>query len=181
MITLLGKLDAIMNEMRTVFAKMGSEAVPQLATEILSARRVLVYGVGRNGLMLQAFAMRLMHLAIDAHFIGQLTTPSVGRGDLFIAASALGRLPSADAYISAAKNAGLRTAVITARPGDAVPCDFIVHLPAQTMGDAQTSLLPLGSPFELALHVFLELTVLQLMDRLGRTNDDLASRHANIL
>jgi hypothetical protein len=44
-----------------------------------------------------------------------------------------------------------------------------------------TSLLPLGSPFELALALYCDLTVIELMRRLDLGNDDLARRHANLL
>ena len=44
-----------------------------------------------------------------------------------------------------------------------------------------SSVLPLGSPFELALSLLCDLTVAELMLRLGRSNDDLAKRHTNLL
>ena len=49
------------------------------------------------------------------------------------------------------------------------------------MADPMTSVLPLGSPFELALSLVCDLTVAELMPRLGRSNDDLAKRHTNLL
>jgi 6-phospho-3-hexuloisomerase len=49
------------------------------------------------------------------------------------------------------------------------------------MADPPGGLLPLGSGFELALWLFCDLVVVELMRRLGQSNDDLASRHANLL
>jgi 6-phospho-3-hexuloisomerase len=175
------RLEAILDEMRAIFGGMDGTAVMQLADGILRARQTFLYGVGRNGLILQAFAMRLMHLSLQANFVGQLTVPPADRGDLFLAASALGRLPTADALILRAGELGARMAVITARPDRVVRCDLVIHLPAQTMADTMTGPLPLGSPFELALHLLCELTVIELMARTGRTNGDLAARHANLL
>jgi len=174
-------LDAILAEMRGVFARMPDDAVPQLGREIVAARRVLLYGVGRTGLALQAFAMRLMHLGLDAHFVGQLAAPPVGSADMLLAVLAVGRLPTADALIGTAKSAGARIVVISARPGSVQGADLVLPLPAQTMADPMTSLLPLGSPFELALSLLCDLTVVELMARLGRSNADLAARHANLL
>ena len=173
-------LEPLLAEMRGVFERMPDGAISGLAEEIVRARRILVYGVGRNGLVLQGFAMRLMHLGLDGHFVGQLSAPPVGEGDLLLAAVALGRLPTADAVIGSARAAQARVAVVTARP-DAASADLIVALPAQTMADPMTSHLPLGSPFELALHIFCELVVVELMRQLGRSNADLAARHANLL
>lgn len=176
----LDRLDTVFAEMRAVFAAAPG-AVDQLAWEIQSAKRVTLYGVGRNGLVLQAFAMRLTHLGIDAHFVGQLSAPPVASGDLVIAAIALGRLPTADAILAAARKAGARTLAITARPKLVDGADTVIDLPAQTMADAPKSLLPLGSAFELALSLLCDLTVVDLMQRLKRSNADLLARHANLL
>ena len=173
-------LAAIFDEMRDVFARMPPDAHVQLTRELVRARRILVYGVGRNGLVLQSFAMRLMHLGLDGHYVGQLAAPPVGPGDLLFTALALGRLPTGEAIINAARTAGARIVVVSARP-DAVAADLVISLPAQTMADPMTSILPLGSPFELALSLFCELTVVELMHLLGRGNSDLAARHTNLL
>ncbi len=175
------RLEAILAEMREVFARMPADAVAQLAREIANARRILVYGAGRNGLALQAFAMRLMHLGLDGHFVGQLAAPPVARGDLLLAALSVGRLPTGDAIIGSAKAAGARIAVISGRPELVLAADLVVPLPAQTMADPMTSILPLGSPFELALWLLCDLTVVELMTLLGQSKADLAARHANVL
>ncbi|MEP7206270.1 MAG: 6-phospho-3-hexuloisomerase [Casimicrobiaceae bacterium] len=174
------ELDAILEEMRGVFAGVSPDAVGQLAQEVVGARRILVYGVGRTGLALQGFAMRLMHLGLDGHFVGQLSAPPVAAGDLLVCALALGKLPTGDAIIASARRAHARVAIITARP-QLVSADLVIGLPAQTMADPMTSLLPLGSPFELALSLYCDLTVIELMRRLELGNDDLATRHANLL
>jgi 6-phospho-3-hexuloisomerase len=175
------RLETVLTEMRDVFARMQADAVPQLAQEITDARRILIYGAGRNGLVLQAFAMRLMHLGLDGHFVGQLATPPIGKGDLFLTALSVGRLPTGDAHIGSAKGAGARVAVISARPALVQGADLVVPLPAQVMGDPVTSILPLGSAFELALSLLCDLTVIELMTRLGHSNADLAARHTNLL
>jgi 6-phospho-3-hexuloisomerase len=175
------RLEAVLNEMREVFARIPANAVAQLAREVAAARRVLLYGAGRNGLVLQAFAMRLMHVGLEGHFVGQLATPPVGEGDLLVTALSVGRLPTGDAIIGSAKAAGARIAVISARPHLVQSADLVISLPAQVMGDPMTSILPLGSPFELALSLFCDLTVVELMAVLGRSNADLAARHANLL
>jgi 6-phospho-3-hexuloisomerase len=175
------RLDAILAEMRDVFARMPEDSVPELAREIAKAHRVAVYGVGRTGLVLQAFAMRLMHLGLDAHFVGQLAAPPIGKDDLLFAALSVGRLPTADALIGTARSAGARIAAISARPDLVQAADLVIPLPAQTMADPTVSILPLGSPFELALSLFCDLTVVELMELLGRANRDLAARHANLL
>ena len=118
--TMLSELDRVLAEMRGVFTGMESDAVSVLAQECAGARRVFLAGVGRNGLVLQAFAMRLMHLGVDAHFVGQLSAPPIGAGDLMIAAASIGSLPSLAALIATARRNGARALVISAKP-DKVP------------------------------------------------------------
>lgn len=174
------RLEAVLTEMRAVFAA-APDAVTDLAAAVHAARRVLIYGVGRNGLALQGFAMRLAHLGLDAHFVGQLSAPPVAGGDLVLVAAALGRLPTADAVLATARAAGARTLVVTARPDIVGDADAVIRLPAQTMADPPRSALPLGSAFELALWLLCDLAAVELMQRLGQTDADLAARHANLL
>ena len=116
MITTSQRLEAVLDEMRGVFARMDAEAVPQLAGAIIAARRIFLYGAGRTGLVLQAFAMRLTHLGLDAHYVGQLSAPPAASGDLFVVALAVGTLPTGDALATSARAAGAKVAVISARP-----------------------------------------------------------------
>lgn len=179
--TIKDQVEQILAEMRGVFARVAPDATQKLAKEITQARRILVYGAGRTGLALQAFSMRLMHLGLDGHFVGQLAAPPVGKGDLLVCVLSVGKLPTGDALIQTAKGAGARVAVISARPNLVQNADLVIGLPGQTMADPVTSLLPLGSSFELALTLFCDLTVVELMKQLNRSNDDLAARHANLL
>jgi 6-phospho-3-hexuloisomerase len=174
------QVEQVLAEMRGVFARVAPDAVDRLADEVARAPRVLVYGAGRTGLAMQGFAMRLMHLGLDGHFVGQLSAPPIGKGDLLVCVLSVGTLPTGDALIRSAQRVGSRVAVISARP-QIVAADLVIGLPAQTMADPMTSPLPLGSPFELALTLLLDLTVVALMKRLGRSNEDLAARHANLL
>jgi D-arabinose 5-phosphate isomerase GutQ len=90
-------------------------------------------------------------------------------------------MPTGDVHIATAKAAGARVAVISARPEMVSKADLIITLPAQTMADPMTSILALGSPFELALTLLCDLTVAELMTALGRGNTDLGARHTNLL
>jgi 6-phospho-3-hexuloisomerase len=179
--TTLDRLDRILVELRGNFAAMPEGTVDRLATAVLEANRIALYGVGRTGMAVQGFAMRLAHLGRDAHFVGQLAAPPVGQGDLFIAALALGRLPTGDALLATARAAGAMTAVVTTAPEKVEGADLVLHLPGRTMADPPSPDLPLGSGFELALSLYFDLTVVELMGRLGMENADIAKRHANLL
>jgi 6-phospho-3-hexuloisomerase len=174
-------IDAVFAEQQATFAALDAASLEALADEIDGARRVFLYGIGRTGLAVQGFAMRLAQCGLDAHFVGQLAAPPAGPGDLYVSAVALGALPTADTIAAAARRSGTRIAAITARPDRVPDADLIVRLSAQTMADPPQSMLPLGSPFELALHLLFEHLCLTLMARRGLDAAALAARHANIL
>ncbi len=174
-------IDAVFAEQKKAFAALDAAQLAAFAAEIDKARRVYLYGIGRTGMAVQGFAMRLAQCGLDAHFVGQLAAPPAGPGDLYIAAVALGSLPTADAVAGAARRSGARIAYVTARPNAVPDADLALVLPAQTMADPPESILPLGSPFELALHLLFEHLCLDLMARRGLDAAALGRRHANIL
>ena len=55
---------------------------------IVAAKRIVVFGLGREGLQMRGFAMRLFHMGRDVAVWGDMTTPALGPGDLFIASAA---------------------------------------------------------------------------------------------
>jgi 6-phospho-3-hexuloisomerase len=172
-------------ELAGVFTKMPDDAGDELIAAIVGASRVAVYGAGREGLAIKGFAMRLHHLGLDAHVVGDMTTPPLGPGDLLIVTSGQGRLPTGEALMAIASAAGARTAVVTAEPGERAPraADIVTVIPAQTMASdqrAEGSILPMGSLFEFAEAIFLELLVLKLRARLGETSASMRARHTNL-
>ena len=111
--------------------------------ELAAARRIVCYGVGREGLMMRALAMRLYHAGLDAHVVGDMSCPPVGAGDLLVVSAGPGGFSTVDGLIGVAKQAlCARVACVTARPEGtaAMASDRILPIPAQTMasdkGDA---------------------------------------------
>lgn len=80
-------LEDALNELRPVCQAIEPRALEELVAELMAARRVVTYGVGREGLMMRALCMRLMHSGLDAHVAGDMSTPAVGPGDLLIASA----------------------------------------------------------------------------------------------
>ena len=65
---------------------------------------------------MRGFAMRLFHMGRDVAVWGDMTTPALGAGDLFIASAGPGDLPTAQTLVEIARKAGARTALVTAQP-----------------------------------------------------------------
>lgn len=175
-------------ELDRVIAGIDDEAFARFVSVLAGARRLVLHGVGREGLMMRALAMRLYHLGMDAHVLGDMTTPPVGAGDLLVVSAGPGYFSSVDALARTAKSAGAGIACVTAQPGGAVPefADHLLVLPAQTMADdrpgesAVPSVLPMGSLYEGAQYIAFELVVLALRDKLDVTPEALRERHTNL-
>lgn len=174
-----------LGELADVFAATADAALETICEELTVARRIVCHGVGREGLMMRALCMRLMHLGLDAHVAGDMTAPPVGPGDLLAVSAGPGAFATVLALMGVARDAGARTLVVTAQPGGEAPrrADAVVHLPAQTMADdrgAAAGLLPMGSLYEAAQLVFFDLVSIRLRDRLGQGAEAMRARHTNL-
>ena len=159
-------------------------------------KKIFVVGVGRSGFVGRAFALRLMNLGFNVYFLGETITPAAGKEDLVIAISGSGTTRFALTASSAAKEIGTRVAAITSYPksplGDVA--DLILpiggrtklgwpkeedYLARQLIGERET-LSPLGSIFENNCMVLLDSLVVELMHRLGKTEEEMRKLHATI-
>ena len=182
------------------FQDMAQDAAAQIAASVTSidpaqmaaliqalaeARRVVVHGLGREGLMMRALAMRLYHLGLDVQMLGDMATPPLGAGDLFLLSAGPGAFATLDALIDIAKTAGAGSFCITAQADGrtALACDGKMVIAAQTMANDQgkdASALPMGSLYEGAMFLTCELLVLALRDHLGVTPEQMRARHTNM-
>lgn len=153
---------------------------------IADARRIVIYGCGREGLQLQGFAMRLHHLGREATMQGAMTAPPLGPGDLFITSAGPGELTTVTALMKVAQTAGASVLFLTgeSETPSATLADQVLHIPAQTMARDQsatkTSILPMGSVYEGAMFVLFEVMVLRLAEMLGETPEAMRARHTNM-
>jgi 6-phospho-3-hexuloisomerase len=175
-----------LSELGTVFARLDDAQVDLVVEEIATARRVVVFGGGRERLQIMGFAMRMFHMGLNAAVEGDMTTPAVGKGDLFLVTCGPGYISTAQALMGVARAAGAKVLMITAQPDGrcAALADQILLLPAQTMADDQgekkSSVLPMGSLFEGALFVLFEVMVLKLKTRLNISADAMRANHTNL-
>ncbi|OEL26112.1 hypothetical protein BAE44_0012870 [Dichanthelium oligosanthes] len=170
--------------------------VSELATAAARGGRVFVHGVGREGLMMRGLCMRLAHLGLPAHPVGDVTAPPAGDGDLLVASAGPGAFSTVDAICAVARGAGARVLLLTARPEGDFPrrqADVVAHLPAQTMADEEEvaeataterspsrAKLPMGSLYEGAMFVLFEMVVLELARVLGQSPAQMRARHTNL-
>ncbi|MEM0380702.1 MAG: 6-phospho-3-hexuloisomerase [Desulfurococcaceae archaeon] len=156
--------------------------------------RVLIIGAGRSGLIGKAFAMRLLHLGFQVYVLGETIIPRIRENDLVIAISGSGRTKLIITAAEAAKVVKAKVIAITSYPDSPLAkiSDLIVTVPGRTkiaeeedyftrqILGIHESLAPLGTLFENAVLVFLDGVIAELMNKLGKTEEDLRNEHANI-
>ena len=168
-VTELGR--EVLRELDRTLAAISTEEVDRLLTAVIEAPRVFVAGAGRSGLAVKAFAMRLMHMGRQVYVAGETVTPGVGAGDLLIVGSGSGETASLRTMVQRAKDVGAKVALVTIFPDSPIGkiADVVVTIPAPTpkssSGGQPVSIQPMGSLFEQSLLIFLDLLILQLMEK----------------
>lgn len=145
---------------------------------------VFVAGAGRSGLVGRAFAMRLMHMGFKAYVVGETVTPAVSSGDVLIAISGSGNTKSVVEIGRKCKEIGASVVAVTSKDGSdlkKLPALNVI-LPAKSKDDESgnsVSKTPMGTSFEILALVFLDSVIMQLIDLIGVSEDEMKARHAN--
>lgn len=114
--------------------------------------RVFFSGQGRSGLSAAMAAMRFMHIGHKAHFCGDVTSPSVRRGDVMVIISGSGETPTSVNFGRIANSEDAHLIVITQRP----------HSTLAQLADTVLPV-PIDFSFQLGGNLF-EVTTLILLD-----------------
>ena len=184
----------ITEHVEDVANSLEKKEVNSLVRRILKAKKLFVYGAGRSGLVARAFAMRLMHLGINVNVIGGIVTPAIGKRDLVLLISGSGESTSVVNSANIAKKVGAKVCLITSYPESSAGkmADYTLTVKGRTklkgekdfllrqMKGEHYTLAPLGTLFEISVLVFLDSLIVELMDRLKITEDDMRIRHATI-
>ena len=159
-------------------------ALARFSEQVVEAGRVFVLGAGRSGLALQMTAMRLMHLGLDVHVVGEVTAPAIGADDLLLTASGSGTTEGIVRNARSAVSVGARVAVITtaAESPLAALASALIVVPAAGKLDRSESASNqyAGSLFEQSVVLISDALFHALWKRSGRSADELWPRHANL-
>ena len=178
-----------MDSVETVLAEIGKVAnlvdrdeMSAMEHEILRAKRVYLAGVGRSGLMIRAFANRLMHLGLLSNVVGDVTSPHSELGDLLLVGSGSGETDSLVTLAKRAKAGSLRLGLVSTSPHSTISrlADAVLVVPAQVKGEEGTSRQPMASTFEQSCMVLYDAMTLDLMALMGETGATMFERHADL-
>jgi 6-phospho-3-hexuloisomerase len=179
------KLAVVLDELNRAAEQLAGEQLEQLAEAISSAGRVFVAGAGRSGLMMRAFAMRLMHLGLDVYVVGETVTRSLSKGDLFLIGTGSGETKSLVPMVQKARSLEARVGVLTLSEASTIGglADIVVKLPGAPKdqdGEDASTVQPMGSLFEQMLLLVCDAVILRLMDRQELTGKAMYGNHANL-
>jgi 6-phospho-3-hexuloisomerase len=144
----------------------------------------------------ESFVQHILDSKTKKIFVGETVTPAAVKDDLIIAISGSGTTKITLTASSTAKEIGARVIAVTSYPESplgnladlAMPIggrtklgwpteeDYLVR---QILGESET-LSPLGSIFENNCMIFLDSMVVELMHRLGKTEDEMRKLHATL-
>lgn len=174
----------VLDELRQALERVDDAQFSQVAGVLAAAERVFVIGVGREGLAARGFAMRLMHTGATVHWAWDDTTPNVTADDVLLMVNGSGAIGHLEYVFGQVRPTGATTVVVTGVPDAPTPraADHVLAVPAAVYrgtGDLVPSVQPMGSLFEQATGLVLDLLVLEVAARKGREVADLAARHRN--
>ena len=190
--------EEILSGARKAMTELDLEKVEKFIQLILNSKnkKIFVVGQGRSGFVGRSFALRLMNMGLTVYFLGETITPAAGKKDLILAISGSGTTKITLTASSTAKEIGAQVVAVTSYPESPLGniADLIVpiggrtklgwpkekdYLVRQILGESET-LSPLGSIFENNCMVFLDSMVVELMHRLGKSEDELRKLHATL-
>ncbi|HNS32673.1 MAG TPA: SIS domain-containing protein [bacterium] len=167
--------DNIIEEILKVLEKVDERECKSLFSYIRKAKRVFLAGAGRSGLIGRCFAMRLMHLGIEAHVAGETTCPSIKKGDLLVVISCSGGNKNLLEFARIARKVKAKVVSVTLEGTSlAAVSDYSVKIPLAKSVQFGNSL------FEQAVFLFLETSVANYRENRKILLKDMASRHANL-
>ncbi len=172
-------------EIAEALALVDDTQIDVLVSALVAAPRIFVAGAGRVGLASRAFAMRLMHLGLKVFFVGDVTTPAIGPGDLLLICSGSGETASIALIADLAAKCGAEIATITRDPEAHIGrrAKTVVQLMVADAGGKQrltSPVQPMTSLFEQSLFLLLDAVVLGRMSSLGQTDATMRQRHNNL-
>lgn len=150
---------------------------------ILKANRIFIDGTGRSGLQVAGFAMRLAQMGLPTHVVSETTTPSIQKNDLLIICSGSGETNVLLNHAQTAKKLDANIILYTANKlseiGKKSDCQVTIYAPKK-YEEASNSIQPMGTLFEQSMEIIFDFTVLELMERMNLSTEQMYLNHKNL-
>ncbi|HEX16880.1 MAG TPA: 6-phospho-3-hexuloisomerase [Thermoplasmatales archaeon] len=182
MSTFRRSVEYILRNAKLLLSNLDDDKIEDICKEFLKARRIFLYGAGRSGLVAKAFAIRLVHLGLQAYVIGETITPPVREEDLVVVISGSGETIPSVMTADIAKRMGARLIAITSKRDSKIArrADLPVILSVDLEDKDRSKLAPLGTIFEASSWIFLDGLIARLMEMKGEDEERMKERHATL-
>ena len=173
--------EVILAEVAAILPQISDKDSIGFCKDLSKAKQIYITGLGRSGLVVQAFGQRLMHIGFDVHLAHEITAPAISRGDLLVACSGTGTTLLPLYMARKARKIGARVVSLTTRKNS--PLAKVSHrtliIPAP-LEQGKRTCQPARSLFEQVLFLYLDSVILMAMHELGISNKKISRRHANL-
>ena len=178
-------LTSIMLELTQGAAEIAKEELEAMVHKITNAKRVYVAGAGRSGFIASGFAMRLMHMGLQAYVVGEPTTPAIRKHDLLVILSGSGNTTGLVAMAEKARSLHANLALMTTNKDGVLSAmtDTKIMIPGVSKEEAGIqgrSIQMSGSMYEQLAWICCDAMVVMMMQESGQSSSDLMTRHANL-
>ena len=172
----------VIQENRDVLNRIDLNEIDRLISEINKAKTIQLYAMGRMGLSMRGFAMRLKHMGFDAYIVYDTITPCIGEGDLLLNLCGVTNVEMNIVKLS--KEAGATIGILGAHPENEIGelADFSVRVPGQIFGgDSEVpSIQPMSTLLEQSMFLLTDIITMMLIDRNNIDIDKMHKRHTNL-
>ena len=176
----------VLNELHHTLSKIDIQKANEFVELVDQAQEVFCAGAGRSGFQVKGFAMRLMHMGISSYVVGETCTPNIRENGLLVICSGSGETKSLVNHANKAKEVGAKIALITINPESTIAklADVVVEISAPSPKSAKQgdikSIQPMGSLFEQSEGIFMDISIMMLMEKRNLESDTMFGRHANM-
>ena len=154
-------------------------AMVRIADKIASANNVFVVALGRSRLNMMNFAERLRELKIRAFVVGDISTPSIHKGDLLLITSSSGETSSLVTFANKAVSYGVEYVLFTMSPQSTLAKGasevFVVHYQKP-----EELTLGMGSYSEWCIYLVFEAMIVYLARKMGKSLEELSEEACNL-
>lgn len=165
-----------------VLNKINVKELNRLIEEINKAKTIQLYAMGRMGLSMRGFTMRLKHMGFDAYIVYDTTTPCIGKGDLLLDLCGVTNVEMN--VVKLAKEAGATVGILGAHPENEIGkyADFSVRVPGQIFGGSLEvpSIQPMSTLLEQSMFLLTDIITMMIIEKNHVDLDEMHRRHTNL-
>ena len=168
---------AVGQEIAELLARIDADAFAEVVAAFDDpGRRWFFSGQGRSGLVAQMAAMRFMHIGRTVHFVGEVSAPSIRKGDALLVISGSGETPVSVGFARIARQEGAKVVTLTHKPKATLAglADIVLTVPVATTQQFG------GSLFEQSCLLLLDSVILALAHDLPDAHKTMLHRHTNL-